>query len=292
MENIYKVKIKTSPDLRASYPSERRYSASIVLGLSVFHLIFCALALTCALLSFLHPSSTEEEIDQIYDQDGNNSHGTKPYFLEEIEEEQKRHVLGTIHSITKFYLILTTLLLTIGCLLAGITGLLAWKRWYMDNNIKWFFVSSLLASILSMISIICAIITIVLVSQQVSTLIDHRKVEIHLHVHILILSVIELIFSVISTVIAYVGMRNNYPDETVVANGGGKIEVNTITKGNKKSKTSPPDIINHFHMAEKFAKYFPRKDNSYLPKAESNSEYQERVRKFLTSDTDDSVIRY
>lgn len=279
MENIYKVKIKSNPDPRGLYPSERRYSASIVLGLSVFHLIFCSLALIFALLIFLHvtPEEMIEEDDTAKDT---------------FYENRRNDVLETVHSITRFYLILTTLLLTVGCLFAGLTGLLAWKRWYIDNNIKWFFITSLLASILSTLSIICAIVTIALVSQEISTLDQHPQIKIHLHIDILILSLFELVFSVISTVIAYAGMKNSYPDEIMMPNGGGKIEVNTVTKGNKKSKVSPPDIINHFHMTEKFAKYFPRKDNSYLPKAESNSEYQERVRKFLSSNTDNSVNRY
>ncbi|KAI4467606.1 sodium/chloride dependent transporter [Holotrichia oblita] len=221
----------------------------------------------------------------------NISRNFKSSYIGKIEE-QRRDVIDTVHSITRFYLILTTLLLTTGCLFAGLTGLLAWKRWYMDNNIKWFFVTSLLASVLSMISIICAIVTIVLVSHKLSML-NHSKVKIHLHIHVLLLSIIELVFSVISTVIAFAGMKNNYPDEIVIPNGGGKIEVNTVMKGNKKNKISPPDIINHFHMTEKFAKYFPKKDNNYLPKAESNSEYQERVRKFLSSETtENSVTRY
>lgn len=44
-ENVYVIKIKTKPPLSSLYPSERRYSASTVGGMSLIHLILGAISL-------------------------------------------------------------------------------------------------------------------------------------------------------------------------------------------------------------------------------------------------------
>ncbi|XP_072767338.1 uncharacterized protein [Anoplolepis gracilipes] len=45
MENVYVIKIKTKPPLSSLYPSERRYSASTVGGMSLIHFILGAISL-------------------------------------------------------------------------------------------------------------------------------------------------------------------------------------------------------------------------------------------------------
>lgn len=104
-ENVYIIKVKTRPPLLSLYPSERRYSASTVGGLSLVHFGLGA-------LSFL---------------------------------------LGA------FALSLQGPILSVACLVPFVTGLLAWRRWYIDRNIAVFFYGSLFSLI---IAILCFVITI------------------------------------------------------------------------------------------------------------------------------------
>lgn len=348
MENIYKIKIKTNPDPRGLYPSERRYSASIVLGLGVVHI---CLALTAMLMASLtlktvnqHESTTKREslltisnFSSITSNDSQNVRtmdstiifteeeiskgGTNtPDSSEEMpnketinkeifdEEEtlQKQNSTETDTVIkTREDIIQKTLsegevsnlslapcILTIGGLAAGLTGLLAWKRWYIDHNIKWFFVMSSLSTITSVVALIMSSITMLSVYKSLAIISTFKidktpNLRFVLTLNVFITCILEFIWSIMSTKVAYKGMRNAYPDDIILSRSRGKIEVNTVHKGNKKAKGTPPDILNHFKAPGKFAKYLPKKKEvGGLPKAESNLEYQERVRKFLSSDVD------
>ncbi|KYN04169.1 PREDICTED: uncharacterized protein LOC108772632 [Cyphomyrmex costatus] len=104
-ETVYVIKVKTKPPLSSLYPSERRYSASTVGGLSLVHLGLGALSLFLGTLalSFQGP------------------------------------------------------ILFIACLVPFVTGLLAWRRWYIDRNIAIFFYGNLFSLVAA---IFCFIITI------------------------------------------------------------------------------------------------------------------------------------
>jgi len=104
-ENVYVIKIKTKPPLSSLYPSERRYSASTVGGLSLVHFGLGALSL----------------------------------------------LLGTLA------LSLQGPILSVACLVPFVTGLLAWRRWYIDRNITIFFYGNLFSLI---VAILCFIVTI------------------------------------------------------------------------------------------------------------------------------------
>lgn len=104
-ENVYVIKVKTKPPLSSLYPSERRYSASTVGGLSLIHFGLGALSL----------------------------------------------LLGT------FALSLQGPILSVACLVPFVTGLLAWRRWYIDRNIAIFFYGSLFSLVAA---ILCFIVTI------------------------------------------------------------------------------------------------------------------------------------
>lgn len=82
MENVYVIKVKTKPALSSLYPSERRYSASTVGGLSFVHFGLGALSL----------------------------------------------LLGSLA------LSLQGPILSVACLVPFVTGLLAWRRWYIDRS--------------------------------------------------------------------------------------------------------------------------------------------------------------
>lgn len=105
MENVYVIKVKTKPPLSSLYPSERRYSASTVGGLSLVHFGLGALSL----------------------------------------------LLGSLA------LSLQGPILSVACLVPFVTGLFAWRRWYIDRNIAIFFYGSLFSL---MAAILCFVATI------------------------------------------------------------------------------------------------------------------------------------
>ena len=108
MENVYVIKVKTKPALSSLYPSERRYSASTVGGLSFVHFGLGALSL----------------------------------------------LLGSLA------LSLQGPILSIACLVPFVTGLLAWRRWYIDRNIAIFFYGSLFSLIAAILCFIATVLDI------------------------------------------------------------------------------------------------------------------------------------
>lgn len=331
MENIYKIKVKTNPSPLSVYPSERRYSASTVLGLGVVHL---ALATTTLLLASLTLTTSKEaivstgftenqteatELTLLMSNDGNKTSEevlivTTAESLETPELTSTTSVTSTESNnnetyksrirrdlkTTQYYtnISVAPCVMTLGSLLAGLSALLAWKRWYIDNNIKWFFISSC-------VSVLTSLVCLLLTAFTVSAAGDFDGVQFSydfpngpskppnfslvVAVNILIASATELIWSILSAKIAYKGMISNYPEDIVISKCGGRTEVYTVRKGNKKAKVMPPDVINHFPNSGKLAKYLPKKDNGNLPKEESSKEYRERVNKFLTEQNDAST---
>lgn len=321
MENVYKIKVKTSPSPSSVYPSERRYSASTVLGLGVVHL---ALAMTTLLLASLTLSTSnkdknvftgfiENQTDlqefTVLDSPADGINNKTPEEImrmlvvdeittlksSEMQENndttksRSKRDLNNRHYYTN--LSIAPCVMTLGSLLAGVFALLAWKRWYIDNNIKWFFISSC-------VSVLTSLVCLLLTAFTVSAAGDFDGVQFSFDfpngpskppnfslvvaVNILIASASEVIWSILSAKIAYKGMISNYPEDIVISKSGGRTEVYTVRKGNKKSKIIPPDILNHFPNSGKLAKYLPKKDTGNLPKEESSKEYRERVNKFLT----------
>lgn len=330
MENIYKIKVRTNPDPRWLYPSERRYSASIVLGLGVVHLALASTAFLMACLTLTANETINNELPSYNNNNTNasvkpedmsgimisphegdltgntsdaeggslerfNIENTTSLNLDNKEDQNENYTsVGNENSFSfSTSLTLAPCLMCLGSLAAGLTGLLAWKRWYIDHNIKWFLCMSLLSTVTSTICLIVSGILVIITNENIyNTFINNDSYNAKPHskyvitINILIASILEWLWSILSTKIAFVGMRNEYPDDIVISKSRGKIEVNTVHKGNKKGKVAPPDILNHFPVSGKIAKYFPKKGSSNLPKDESNSEYQERVNKFLSSNID------
>lgn len=286
MENIYKIKVRSSADPRWLYPSERRYSASTVLGLGVVHL---ALSVTALLLASLTLTANKEipnleavNVTTISDSfQGNQTQNNAEIEEARINLDKSTTNLNMYTSIT-----FAPCLMSLGSLGAGLSALLAWKRWYIDHNIKWFFFMSLASTFTSTL---CLVIVTTLTALSTCFLSNPKiNVKYAILINILIASVLEWLWSILSTKIAYRGMKNNYPEDIVLSRSHGKIEVNTIHKGNKKGKCPPPDILNHFPVSGKFAKYFPKKRNGNLPKDESSAEYKERVNRFLSTQVENS----
>lgn len=324
MENIYKIKIKSNPPCLGLYPSERRYSASTVQGLGVVHLLLAATALLWACLSLTtnkhhhiyaaenttDTSNVEESVSLAVETFQTTPVPEEPSkdlpteFVTEnqdfmVHEDDKNSTIpsrarrSTEDSYNQYAtLSIGPCVMTLGSLCAGLAALLAWKRWYIDNNIKWFFIMSCVSAVTSTVCLLLTALTVTSVGEfdslQFSYEFEENRAKkpsfsLVLAVNILIASVSEVIWSVLSAKIAYRGMINDYPEDIVISRSRGRIEVNTVHKGNKKARIIPPDILNHFPASKKLAKYFPKKETGNLPKEESNMEYQERVHKFLSS---------
>lgn len=118
MENVYVIKVKTKPALSSLYPSERRYSASTVGGLSFVHFGLGALSL----------------------------------------------LLGSLA------LSLQGPILSVACLVPFVTGLLAWRRWYIDRNIAIFFYGNLFSLIAAILCFIATVFDIAAAAESRSSL--------------------------------------------------------------------------------------------------------------------------
>ncbi|OAD60992.1 hypothetical protein WN48_01059 [Eufriesea mexicana] len=124
MENVYVIKVKTKPALSSLYPSERRYSASTVGGLSFVHFGLGALSL----------------------------------------------LLGSLA------LSLQGPILSVACLVPFVTGLLAWRRWYIDRNIAIFFYGSLFSLIAAILCFIATVFDIAAATESRGPLWSFEKI--------------------------------------------------------------------------------------------------------------------
>ncbi|KAF5274128.1 hypothetical protein FQR65_LT04526 [Abscondita terminalis] len=276
MENIFKVRVRSNPDPRWLYPSERRYSASIVLGFGVIHLAFATSAFLMACLTVTpRPDVREMALSLIMDKFGDES---EINYLDEIDLDAM--------------LTVGPCLICIGGMAAGVTAILAWKKWYIDHNIKLFFVMSLVSLITSTIctifeSLVLTYLNNYCYSKELMKKVFHLKSRDVLIINILITSILEWIWSLLSLKISFEGMRKSYPEEIEAAKDQGKVKINTIHKGNSTNKEIRNDVINQVH---KTLNKIQKKSNSNLPKEESHSEYCERVNKFLSSNVHSAVV--
>ncbi|EFA07196.1 hypothetical protein TcasGA2_TC010202 [Tribolium castaneum] len=289
MENIYKIKIRSNPNPRDLYPSERRYSSSIVLGLSI---MFLALGITSSLMGTLVVKKMTTNHTQVFFPDNHTASNKTEEFLEEqrlikrIEEDFFPFKKPEGHTINIPAIISAgSFVMSLGHFLAGFAGILAWKQWYIDNNITWFFLSSCFSTLTSAISFL--LISLAVLDTRDILLHKTSPISLGLTANIFITSLLGVIWSIVATNVAFKGMKNNYPDDLVLSKSGkGRVEVNTVRKGNKIAKVVPPDILDHFPKTGKLAKFFPKSEsNGNLPKAESNKEYEERVKRFLSGES-------
>ncbi|CAH1286866.1 unnamed protein product [Chrysodeixis includens] len=187
MEDVYTIKVKTKPDTRNLYPSERRYSASTVSGLAWVHIALAATSFLLACLALVNPNintqsqnTTDNTLNkyngingQIQNQnDANdlsnefenenstqiNSTDESNYILSEhgngssLNLDNSTDINGKYDS--NYILVLAPALITIFGLAAGVTSILASVRWYIDHNITWLFVMSCLSTLISLTSFI------------------------------------------------------------------------------------------------------------------------------------------
>lgn len=167
MEHIYTIKVKRKFDPRDQYPSERRYSASTVFGFAWVHLALAFTSLLLTSLALYNPNTVETvvgnlpqprassqvdvnitlEVNNDTIEDASIDKGN----VDNVEDTDPTDELRI--NFSKSYtapLIIAPCLMSLGAFAAGIAAVVASRRWYVDHSITWFFLSSVVSSILSL----------------------------------------------------------------------------------------------------------------------------------------------
>ncbi|KOB75596.1 Uncharacterized protein OBRU01_07363 [Operophtera brumata] len=321
MEDVYTIKVKTKPDTRNLYPSERRYSASTVSGLAWVHIALAATSFLLACLALVNPNSD--------DQTNQNS----TVFT---SNETANSTVIDVRTNNNFLLVLAPTLITVFGLGAGLASILASTRWYIDRNITWLFAMSTLSTLVSLTSFVLIaawfvttsegdisdfykdkipfkdiivvkhsdiinkneshmVITLNNNSEEVET--PHTFTKKVLSINILIAAFLELLWSILSIKISYKGMRNNYKDESNERRGN-CISVITKIKGNDTKKLPrngkisrpKPDLIEHYPSRKMRRLFLAQDDNGFYMKDQNKTKqntdtssefYKERMMNFL-----------
>ncbi|CAH0404268.1 unnamed protein product [Chilo suppressalis] len=298
MEDVYTIRIKTKPDTRNLYPSERRYSASTVSGLAWVHIALAATSFLLACLALVNPTlNVTESVSNSTEAYGNDT-----------TQDNTTEVLTTRNN--SYILVVAPSLITIFGLAAGITSILASVRWYIDRNITLLFVMSCLSTLVAFSSLLMITVWFINTTEGDITefykdkipfkdilVIKHTDVidknDSHLivalnqtteegetsslftkrvlSINILIAAFLELLWSILSVKISYKGMRNNYKDD-----GGGRrgncISVVTTIKGNdpknlpRNGKLPKPDLIEHYPSKKIKRVFLAQNDNGFYLK--------------------------
>lgn len=314
MEDVYTIKVKTKPDTRNLYPSERRYSASTVSGLAWVHIALASTAFLLACLALVNPNADVQ-------------------VKNDTRLDNTTDILDDSSSNT-YVLILAPTLLTVFALGAGIASILASVRWYIDRNITWLFVMSTLSTIFAFISFVMIIVWLITGEEDVSDfykdkipfkdiiIIKHADIidrnESHfiiprnstefkyensklftkrvLSINILIAAFLELLWSILSVKISYKGMRNNYKEDD--ERRGNCVSVVTKIKGNNTNKLPrngkfipKQDLIDNYtnskikriFLAQNDGGFYLKNQNNKMKQnTETSSEfYKERMINFL-----------
>lgn len=288
MERVFKIKTTSNRNPRSQYPSERRYSASIVTGLSVVYFQLCLYSVLMGSL-IVHKMNTDNYVlsEEACNNITNVDNSTDETTFEKIQESFRTK--DGYYTKIPALICSGCFLMSIGFFCSFITGIFAWRHWYLDHNITFFFLANTLSTLTSSLSLTISLITFLSFELEDFNSISLKRfypITMSLTLNILVLSFIGVIWSILATKVSYKGMKTNYPDDMNFSFGGRHVEVNTVKKGNININIYPPDIISHFPASDKLAKYLPKKDSTNLPKAESNIEYQQRVNMFLSGEAD------
>lgn len=188
MEDVYTIKVKTKPDTRNLYPSERRYSASTVSGLAWVHIALAATSFLLACLALVNPNSEIKrlnlnELDQKpidknelvfnlteFDEDFAESNETEEY----DQTNSTQNVSNGTSRDTNYILVLAPSLLTIFALAAGVAAIMASARWYIDRNITWLFIMSCLSTIFALTSFIMIAVWLITIEEDISEFYKNR----------------------------------------------------------------------------------------------------------------------
>ncbi|KAG8223650.1 hypothetical protein J437_LFUL001757, partial [Ladona fulva] len=156
MEAIYVVRVVSRGSGQGALPSERRYSATTVGGLAIVHAL---LALTLLLLGALHVAFMPSA----------HAHSEVQIVKTSIWDVEADSLLVTIASSSW---VLTSVCITIGPV---ITGVLSWKQWYLEANLRRFLAASVVAFVVSSASAALTGTTLLLQpkSQEIKSTKDH-----------------------------------------------------------------------------------------------------------------------
>lgn len=303
MEDVYTIKVKTKPDTRNLYPSERRYSASTVSGLAWVHIALAATSFLLACLALVNPPEGAGTFNETSATTNISDFDVYDNTTEKFEEKYD----------SNYILVLAPALITIFGLAAGITSILASVRWYIDRNITWLFVMSVLSTLISFSSFILIAVWFVnttdgdisdfykdkvpfkdFIVVKHTDVIDrnesHMIVALNqpedksqlftkrvLSINILIAAFLELLWSILSVKISYKGMRNNYKDDSNERRGNA-ISVVTTIKGNDpknlprngKLLQPKPDLIEHYPSKKIKRIFLAQNDNGFYLKNQNN----------------------
>lgn len=270
MEDVYTIKVKTKPDTRNLYPSERRYSASTVSGLAWVHIALAATSFLLACLALINPTSDIKRLN-LNDTEQKAVNRIDLLNLTETEDSLTNSTQNDVKSDSNYVLVLAPTILTVFALAAGIASIMASVRWYIDRNITWLFITSVLSTLIAIVSFTMVGAWLAATEDDISVfykdkvpfkdfiVIKHSDVldrneshmiiprnpipeagESHLFtkrvlsINILIACFLELLWSMLSVKISYKGMRNNYKDDN--ERRGNTISVVTTIKGNNTKK--------------------------------------------------------
>ncbi|XP_013136083.1 PREDICTED: uncharacterized protein LOC106101399 [Papilio polytes] len=313
MEDVYTIKVKTKPDTRNLYPSERRYSASTVSGLAWVHIALAATSFLLACLALVNPNADIET---------NSNHTAKNTSLFDGDPVLDYNVTDTetTKNENSYMLVLAPSLLTVFALAAGVAAIMASVRWYVDHNITWLFVMSVLSTLFALIAFVMIAVWFITTSEEDISefykdkvpfkdfiVVKHTDVidrnESHiiiannvstakeedshlftkrvLSINILIAAFLELLWSILSVKISYKGMRNNYKEDDNERRGN-CISVVTTIKGNNTNKIPrngkllppKPDLIEHYPSKKIKRIFLAQSDNGFYLKNQNNKTKQ------------------
>jgi len=163
------------------------------------------------------------------------------------------------------------ILLILGGVFAGLTGLLAWKKWYIDHHIRWFLLAAIVAGCCALTSITLTTIILVNPSIQRDQELDNTSLPLfnssfdaeaeetnlthietrtkrevtfelkqttphELYIHLLLASFMEFCLSVLSIRIGWKGVRNSLRSKPATP---------TRTEGVGGCEEKQPDILEH-----------------------------------------------
>ncbi|XP_014245628.1 uncharacterized protein LOC106664439 [Cimex lectularius] len=160
--------------------------------------------------------------------------------------------------------------LVTGSLLSGITGMFAWKRWYVDRYVRWFFAASLVSIVAAVFTISLTIYCLVCPSLQTvyflrlgpirvresngtepsrQPLDENEDVPVlkELHIHMILTAIMEFLVSAVSIKIAWKGVKNSYQKRPILP---------VRTEGVGGNEPHRPDILpNHKDTENKVTNY-------------------------------------
>ncbi|CAB3237339.1 unnamed protein product [Arctia plantaginis] len=173
MEDVYTIKVKTKPDTRNLYPSERRYSASTVSGLAWVHIALAATSFLLACLALVSPGAEvvaentannsqkvtdsvngliQNENATLFENNGTQTNSNNSNYV--LSYLNKTTVFNGQNGDNNYFLVIAPTLIAIFGLAAGIASILASVKWYIDHNITWLFIMSCLSTVVSLTSFI------------------------------------------------------------------------------------------------------------------------------------------